>query len=499
MSSQASSSSVDSRVTTAIVSTVAALATASIVYQQVAARAKKQSRYKYVQKEIETENKARDDDNVVLSIISEFDDFKLEYGATVEDANKKRTQKYYQLARDAHLFDLVPAVRSYPRLRNEREAEMKRIFRYQGQNKSHRTVLVMLDDTSASMLCEARADILRPFDYSHDPKTSTKAWIPAASILPKEHLHVTIATPWWWHGMRPGNEQLSQELVARFRQALVLEFHHAFQLELERIVLLGGKTLVALWRCVGERSAGDYTIFDRHGEGQDPIVKLRRDIVQCFTGEANNNYASGQEPLTYAHRHFVEDPITPTTTTIEEAPSTKPKRRNTIELKTPGLGDRDGFIHTTLARLPISCLAMSDFELEPVHRLAREATATYCGHRMVVDKFRFVETTGEGGESNPCVAPIFDETVEAPRRIVAMGNVQEIMDLHAPKIVDRNATIGNLPPSHASKPSMDGLFIDPSDDDHQGNSRLWPKQQGVNTDEVQSAVAATGLGNPLQD
>lgn len=78
-----------------------------------------------------------------------------------------------------------------------------------------------------------------------------------------------IAIPWWWHGIREGNMALSQELVARFRQALVLEFHHAFQLELERIVLLGGKTLVALWRTVGSRSDPDgFVIFDRHGEGQ---------------------------------------------------------------------------------------------------------------------------------------------------------------------------------------------------------------------------------------
>lgn len=77
--------------------------------------------------------------------------------------------------------------------------------------------------------------------------------------------------------IRAGNEALTRELVARFRQALVVQFHHPFQIELERIVLLGGKALVALWRCIGERkvvtaedgssgSTNGFTIYDRHGE-----------------------------------------------------------------------------------------------------------------------------------------------------------------------------------------------------------------------------------------
>lgn len=208
---------------------------------------------------------------------------------------------------------------------------------------------------------------------------------PIINSLPLSHLHVTMAIPWWWHTVRSDNEQLTRQLVARFRQALVMEFHHAFQIELERIVLLGGKTLVALWRCVGERQIEDddnnYTIFDRHGEGNDPVVKLRKDIVKCFTTGAS---VFGKEPLTYAHIHGNDPlaPITPKaamegglqrnnvlqspdgeepTLSIPPPPPPRPplKRSNTIELKTPGLGDHDGFIHTTLARLPIDCLSMT--------------------------------------------------------------------------------------------------------------------------------------------
>jgi hypothetical protein len=68
-----------------------------------------------------------------------------------------------------------------------------------------------------------------------------------------------------------------------------------------------------------------------------------------------------------------------------------------------------------------------------------------------------------GGESNPCTLPIFDEYVEAPARVGVTSNgeiqVQQAIDLHTSKIVNQSATIGNLPPKHTPKPSMDGLFI----------------------------------------
>lgn len=445
-------------VATAIGCTVATLAVSAVLYQHVKDNFKRQERYRHVQEEIEAQD---ENDEVLPSILSHFSDLKLEYSSSVEEANKRRTTKYYQMARDAHKYDLVPGIRSYPRLRLKREAELRRIYQYRNANKSHRTVIAMCDPVTSQLLQEARQDILAPLQYSTDIATS-EVWIPQPNIIPMDHLHVTIAIPWWWHGIRPDNLALTQELVARFRQALVTEFHHAFQLELERIVLLGGKTLVALWRTVGERQVEKpYTIFDRHGEGQDPLVKLRRDIVQCFTSQDNQ---WGQQPLTYTHRYYEEPKVTNSTPTMEPPQAKgKLKRRNTIELKTPGLGDHDGFIHTTLARLPIDCLSMTDVELEPIHRLCREATATYCGHRMVVSKFRFLETTGEGGESDPVELPIFDEVIEAPAKVEVgvMGEIQQVLDLHASKLVERSATIGNLPPSQTPQPSnvpLDELF-----------------------------------------
>ena len=431
---------------------------------------RRRERSKWVDQEKE------DEGETLPSIIEHFRNFKLDYGSSVSEANKRRTTKYYEMARDAHKYDLCPGVRSYPRLRNKREAELRRIYRYHDRgDQSHRTIIIMCDSHTSEMLCQARDEILGPLDYSTD-ETTDGCWIPAANLLPPQHLHVSVATPWWWHTIRPGNRELSEELVARFRQALVLEFHHAFQIELERIVLLGGKTLVALWRCVGERkNPDDFVIYDRHGEGHDPFVKLRRDIVRCFTTGASD---FGKEPLTYSHRHgtYALTPEKKKTNgekvvVFEQMPKIPPRQsnmdddrsQNTIECKSPGLGDHDGFIHTTLARLPIDCLSMTDVELAPIHRLCREATATYCGHRMVVSNFRFVETTGAGGESNPCVDPILDEYVEAPARFAVGvdGNILETNDLHSAKIVERNATIGNIP-QLVTRPSLDGLFNHPA-------------------------------------
>jgi hypothetical protein len=112
----------------------------------------------------------------------------------------------------------------------------------------------------------------------------------------------------------------------------------------------------------------------------------------------------------------------------------------------------------------LDCLSMTDIELGPIHRLCREATATYCGHRMIISKYRLVETTGAGGESNPCVAPLFDETIDAPVRVEVSvdGEIIENRDLHAAKNVERSATIGALPRARELG-SMESMFDEPYD------------------------------------
>jgi len=184
-------------------------------------------------------------------------------------------------------------------------------------------------------------------------------------------MHVTIALPWWWHTIRKGNDELTRDMAQRFKQTLLLKFHYSFEIELERIVLLGGKVIVALWRCVGERTTENgRVVHDRHGKNIDPIVRLREEIIRCFITESPDQR---RQPLTYQHRmNDGKDSLTPA----------KLERQHTIKGKTPGMGvSADGFIHTTLCRLPLDCLSSQDIELDVVHRLCREASATLNGHR----------------------------------------------------------------------------------------------------------------------
>ena len=251
-------------------------------------------------------------------------------------------------------------------------------------------------------------------------------------------MHVTIALPWWWHTIQEGNNQLTKSMAQRFKQTLLLKFHYPFQIELERIILLGGKVLVALWRCVGNRTTEDgRVIYDRHGKNLDPMHRLREEIIRCFTTESPDER---RQPLTYQHRKMNSGDKNTT-------PALDPQAQHTIKQRTPGMGSQssaDGFIHTTLCRLPLECLSSRDVELDAVHRLCREASATLNGHRMVVEKYRFLETMGEGGESNPCYRPIYDEIIQAPLKhtVGIDGSVEEKRIHSTPHQVDGNLTYG---------------------------------------------------------
>lgn len=382
----------------------------------------------------EEEQKQKDNDKDLVdaaegqrssfSVIGHFKSLKLGAQSTILEANRRRTTSYYEKARQAHEQSLVLGTSSYSKLLEKRKEEMNRLMFYNREGKrSLRTVIVMLDPLTQKVLSEARQKILQPLNYSWDIYDKG-VWIPEISMIPNEDMHVTVACPWWWHTIREGNSDLNNDLSIRLKQALVIDFHHPFFIELERFVLLGGKTLVALWRTVGDRvvkgieSNNIVVVCDRHATEIDPMVRLRREIVDCFT---NDQHEHNFRPLTHQHRQ--QTGATDATTEEKPLPPPLPKpqklnRTHTIESKTPGLGSGDGFIHTTLCRLPLECFSTHDVELEPIHRLCREATATYSGHRMLVHKFRFVETTGAGGDSNPCKNPLFDITIEAPLRVV---------------------------------------------------------------------------------
>jgi hypothetical protein len=113
-----------------------------------------------------------------------------------------------------------------------------------------------------------------------------------------------------------------------------------------------------------------------------------KEIVRCFTTESP---CGRRQPLTYEHKKSSEE-------LNQMSMPRQLKRQDSISTKSPGLGHGDGFIHTTLCRLPLECLSQTDLDLAPIHRLCREASSTLSGHRMVISKFRFLETTGAGGE-----------------------------------------------------------------------------------------------------
>lgn len=62
--------------------------------------------------------------------------------------------------------------------------------------------------------------------------------------------------------------------------------------------------------------------------------------------------------------------------------------------------------------------------------------------RMLIGRFRFLETMGEGGESNPCYKPIYDEYIEAPKQhtVEIDGTVKERKTTKARK-VSHNASL----------------------------------------------------------
>ena len=79
---------------------------------------------------------------------------------------------------------------------------------------------------------------------------------------------------------------------------------------------------------------------------------------------------------------------------------------------------------------------------------------------MVISNYRFLETMGEGGESNPCYKPLYDETIDAPLRhtVGIDGTVtkRKILQSHT---VNKHLTIG-----HVCNFSVQGGDVDAADD-----------------------------------
>lgn len=236
------------------------------------------------------------------------------------------------------------------------------------------------------------------------------------------------------------------------------------------------QVIVALWRCVGDRK-NEYgrVIYDRHGENPDPMLRLREEIIRCFITESPD---ARRKPLTYQHRMNMSN----------ESDEYMEERQHTIKSRTPGMGvTADGFIHTTLCRLPLECLSSSDVELEEVHRLCREASAALNGHRLVIDKYRFLETMGEGGESNPCFKPLFNETIDAPvRHVVEIdGTIKEKTSLKTASISEHHLTIG---------PAQN--FMGQLDESARSSDEGGEQDDGLAADKSRGTTALTDLFRP---
>jgi len=473
---QISNNNVTSWLIPVLISSTVSIATLGVGYWYIQ-KNEKYNRSRWLEEvEMREEDDAKEDlygeteGHAFPSVIRHFKSLELTSQSTILEANRRRTTSYYNKQREATKQSLVLGIPEYTTLLKNRRAEIDHLLSYYRQGKkSLRTVIIMLDNSTQQVLSEARQKILQPLDFSWDIYTKG-VWIPELNIIPKQDMHVSVACPWWWHTMREGNRELSQDLANRLRQTLVVDFHYPFLIELERFVLLGGKSLVALWRTVGERTTEeDITIIDRHATTIDPMVRLRNEILDCFTNEQNEyNF----KPLTHTHRKNTANNLKAMNELDDDEnndnyppppvpPKGKVKRRHTIEMKTPGIGSGDGFIHTSLCRLPLDCFSMTDIELEPIHRLCREATATYGGHRMLVHKFRFLETTGESGDSNPCAKPLFDETMTAPIKVVPQGGQRTEGVTNA----DRNAyTTGRVRNNRRTMADTNGMEAAPASD-----------------------------------
>jgi hypothetical protein len=136
----------------------------------------------------------------------------------------------------------------------------------------------------------------------------------------------------------------------------------------------------------------------------DAFVRLRRELARCFTSPSSDGR---RQPLTHGSVN--------NRTSLRRAPS--------IEAKTPGMQEGDGFIHCTLARLP-QAINSGDVSLAGVLKRMDECNALCSGHRMEVSRLRFLHSEGRGGNSNPMKEPLYDEYIDCPKREEVEGGGQ---------------------------------------------------------------------------
>ena len=133
------------------------------------------------------EEDAKHGNETTHSVIDHFKSLILDNETTVKEANKRRTTTYYLKMRESHNKSLVLGVSSHSKLIKLRKLEIERTLKYWKKgNQSHRTILVMCDESTRSILSNARRMILQPLQYESNKLETKGCWIPPLNIIPVE-------------------------------------------------------------------------------------------------------------------------------------------------------------------------------------------------------------------------------------------------------------------------------------------------------------------------
>ena len=118
------------------------------------------------QEDSNDDSEADTSDAGLYSVIGHFKSLELDSTSTILEANRRRTTSYYEKAREAHEQSLVLGIPSYSKLIEKRKKALDSLlFNHREGKKSLRTVIVMLDNLTQSVLSEARQKILQPLNY----------------------------------------------------------------------------------------------------------------------------------------------------------------------------------------------------------------------------------------------------------------------------------------------------------------------------------------------
>jgi len=324
-------------------------------------------------------------------------------------ANLKRAAKCEKLSQDSFTYattnydDEFSQVESIPnRLQSvlqERSTFQRSFMAAEGETQL--SVSVRLEPSLRSKLVRARGDILDTLcdaGAAEREDITSPVWIPSCAIIPEEDLHITLCLPRKWRtAMSPENKQ---------RMAMVMDEvsmrHAPFAVELDRVVLLPGGALLALFR-----------LEDCSRPVEDPMVALRLDILK---GVLTKELAFFQlaEGASVEATHLAHD---------EGDPCALVRRCSVASSIDP-----TGFIHCSLGRLAIKPgQTLQKVRLHEAVSLCARMSAELSGSRMIINRFLLTEMTGlsKYGVFNPFKHAVGHDPWEREFKLQGEANKQE--------------------------------------------------------------------------